>query len=1184
MHSIHRKRRKALTLWLFCCSALLLILPRFALPTYGAGSLFTWETRAPSPIIRMESQGVMLNGKLYVFGGFYNTNLDATRRSDVYNVQNNSWVRIADMPEALTHAAHAVDGASIFLIGGYLDRDPGIAVNRVWIYNTLANTWSAGPDLPAARAGGGAAVVGRELHFFAGSSRQTRSTSDTIDTGEHWVLDLNAPTNWRNEPDLPLFRNHMGVVTLNAKIYVVGGQLASNEATKAQSRVDVYDPANNSWSRVADLLLARSHIGASVLAVNGRIIMLGGSVNGGSSGLSSSDVFTYDPVANLWLKMKSLPAGRKSPVAGYSNGRLVVATGNSSGPTSNTWSATLPHTWEQAGTMSKALGEVAGGIIGNRLYLVGEGSSTTLAYNLSTASWTSSGLATRPFTGNHHAAEVIDGKLYLFGGLGGGAGKVQIYDPAANSWSLGSDMPFAAGSSSSALINGKIYVAGGIVGSSTSAQGAVYNPANNSWQAIAPMPQGRNHAAAATDGSKLYIFGGRGAGSGDGNVVANGFDTLQIYNPANNTWQSSQNAGSNLDPLPIGRGGMGKAIFANNQFYVMGGETATGTGATSNKVYDRVDIYNPASNSWSQGATMPTARHGMFPLLIGGRVYVAGGGTKAGFSQSNLLEIYNLPFSTSSGSTPTPTFTASPTSTSQPSTSTSTSTASPTNTSQPSTSTPSATSTSQLTPSPAVMIRINAGGPALSNAGVNWLACTSRTDCSGYVTGGTTYLTSRTITLSPQSLPANLAIYQSARGADSSSSPNQVIFNIGIPNGLYRLRLHFAEFDKSASGQRVFSIQIENSIVASDYDIFAQAGGRDKAVVMELNTTVSDAELNLLLVGKTDAPRISGIELLSLSSPTATSTTTPSVTSSPTPLPTSSPTPLNTATSTPSSSPTTVQTSSPTTMPTSSPTPPNTATSTLSSSPTTVPTSSPTPLNTATSTPTSSPTVTPTLPANRPTIRINTGGPAVTLSGISWSADQFFSGGKAYSNTNVVAIAATDDDLLYLNERSAVTNSVPFSYNIPLENGSYEVRLHFAEIYWVGSGGGPADAGRRVFDVDIEGGPIELDNYDINADVGPKTAVIKAFTVAVSDGLLNIDFSFSIDQPSISAIEIIPVAQGSAGSELAAWPWAAQANPSLALRLGVSLDSLNPFFCAVAPPSTVLRSGFSAQVNGLPAS
>jgi N-acetylneuraminic acid mutarotase len=269
------------------------------------------------------------------------------------------------------------------------------------------------------------------------------------------------------------------------------------------------------------------------------------------------------------------------------------------------------------------------------MYLVGEGSSATLAYDLGTATWTS-GLAARPFVGHHHVAEVVGGKLYLIGGLHGGSeGKVQVYNPATNSWSTGASMPFAAGSSSSAVIDGEIYVAGGIIGSATTNQVAKYNPQTNAWTVLASMPQGVNHAASISDGTKLWVFGGRDGG----NVPANGFDYVQVYNPATNTWQSSA-SGAAIAPLPQARGGMGKAVYRNGEFYVMGGETSTGAGATANKVYNRVDIYNPLTNTWRLGSPMPTARHGIFPLLHAGRIYVAGGGTQAGFSASALLEVY----------------------------------------------------------------------------------------------------------------------------------------------------------------------------------------------------------------------------------------------------------------------------------------------------------------------------------------------------------------------------------------------------------------------------------------------------------------------------------------------------------------------------------------------------------------
>ena len=117
---------------------------------------------------------------------------------------------------------------------------------------------------------------------------------------------------------------------------------------------------------------------------------------------------------------------------------------------------------------------------------------------------------------------------------------------------------------------------------------------------------------------------------------------MQIYNPANNSWQWSGSAGSAIAPMPQERGGMGKAAFFGGEFYAIGGETtSSGTGQAAGNVYDRVDVYNPATNTWRLETKLPTPRHGIFPLAYDGKIWVAGGGTSAGHSQSDVLEIFS---------------------------------------------------------------------------------------------------------------------------------------------------------------------------------------------------------------------------------------------------------------------------------------------------------------------------------------------------------------------------------------------------------------------------------------------------------------------------------------------------------------------------------------------------------------
>ncbi|MET4638416.1 kelch repeat-containing protein [Mycetocola sp. 2940] len=598
-------------------------------PPTGDPTPFAWETRAQSPIARSEGQGAVAGGKLYVFGGFY-TGTITTARSDVYDPATNSWSPLPDLPEELTHSAVVADGTTVWLVGGYVDNHPGPSTRSVWKYDTVNRTYARGPLLPAPRGAGGAAIVGRELHFFGGTSRVAGSTADP-DQPDHWVLNLDNGTTWSARAPLPNPRNHLTGATVDGKVYAIGGQHNENENTGLQSDVHRFDPATNGWTKMASLPKARSHI-VSVVR-DGQILVLGGTNPGNTA---SSDVTVYAPDSNTWSKLLSLPGGRKTPVAGLVNG-VVYLTGGSLA--TSTYAGRFAARWEAGPAMPVALGEVAGGRIGSTVYLVGESSTATLALDLATGVWRST-LPVRPFVGHHHAAEVLGGKLYLFGGLGAGAGKVQIYDPATNAWTLGADMPFAAGSSSSAVIGGRVYLAGGIIGSATTNRAARYDPATNTWTELATMPQGRNHAASATDGSRLFVVGGRGPGSGDGNTVANGYDTLQVYDPATNVWRSSATAGAGLAALPQARGGMGKAVYFGGELYVMGGETQNGAGATTRNVYSRVDIYNPVTNVWRLGTPMLTARHGIFPVLTGNRITVAGGGVQAGFSASSSVETY----------------------------------------------------------------------------------------------------------------------------------------------------------------------------------------------------------------------------------------------------------------------------------------------------------------------------------------------------------------------------------------------------------------------------------------------------------------------------------------------------------------------------------------------------------------
>lgn len=139
---------------------------------------------------------------------------------------------------------------------------------------------------------------------------------------------------------------------------------------------------------------------------------------------------------------------------------------------------------------------------------------------------------------------------------------------------------------------------------------------------------------------------------------------------------------------------------------------------------------------------------------------------------------------------------------------------------------------------------------------------------------------------------------------------------------------------------------------------------------------------------------------------------------------------------------------------------------------------------------------------------INAGGPAYTAAdGTPYAADTAFDGGS--TQVSARAIDDTEDDALYNDWRWG-----DFAYRVPVPAGPYLVELHFADTY----NGAP---GQRVFDVSIEGVRV-LAGFDIIAEVGVDTALVRRFATDVNDGVLDLVFvNGSAGSARLDALRVI---------------------------------------------------------------
>ena len=254
-------------------------------------------------------------------------------------------------------------------------------------------------------------------------------------------------------------------------------------------------------------------------------------------------------------------------------------------------------------------------------------------YDIPSDTWRE--VAPAPLKVNHPNVAVVDGKLYLLGGLVEAqdpptpepdwvaSGESHVYDPASDTWAELPAMP--AGTERGSAILGvhcnTIYVAGGMTYLKPGDQDAVstvtaFDTKTLTWKtllsAATNIPEGRQHGVGAVANDIFYVVGGRWMNKE--NVRGTVF-MLDLKNQGEG-WTTS------AAQMPVPRGGLSGAVVDGN-FYTFGGESNPDT---ENGIFDEVEVFNLARQEWTSLGPMAVPRHGSFAVSVGNKVYIPGGG------------------------------------------------------------------------------------------------------------------------------------------------------------------------------------------------------------------------------------------------------------------------------------------------------------------------------------------------------------------------------------------------------------------------------------------------------------------------------------------------------------------------------------------------------------------------------
>jgi hypothetical protein len=202
----------------------------------------------------------------------------------------------------------------------------------------------------------------------------------------------------------------------------------------------------------------------------------------------------------------------------------------------------------------------------------------------------------------------------------------EVFDDFENAsgWTVKQSMVTPKADATAAVYNGTLYVFGGYSQGSGDARSETYqyDPTTNTWTQKTSMPTARWGLIAVECSGKIYVFSGTG-----------GTNVNEVYDPTANSWTVKIKM-----PSGFGQGLMAVAYNGKIQLFYL------------SLHYE----YDPATDTYTSKAGMPTPRTWATVAVVNSRIYVIGGYSSATGAATNVNEVYDPTTDTWTTKTPMP--------------------------------------------------------------------------------------------------------------------------------------------------------------------------------------------------------------------------------------------------------------------------------------------------------------------------------------------------------------------------------------------------------------------------------------------------------------------------------------------------------------------------------------------------
>lgn len=291
----------------------------------------SWAERAPLPEARTEVSVTTDGSRVLLFGGFGRPAAEgerppALRALWAYDPGADAWTALDTIPRGLNHSRGVVLDGKLYVVGGYRE-NTFTPTGAVRIFDLETREWSQGSPMPTPRGAAALAVVDGKIHSIGGTVADTAQppAGEGVEVASdgsvnvHEVYDPETDS-WSGRPPMPTPRNHHAAVALGTRIHVVAGRAEGDFRLRVH---EIYDTESGSWSAGSPIPTGRSGIGIAEL--DGKVYVFGGEDDDERRTFDAAE--RYDPETGEWEVLEPMPTARHGLGAATLDGAIYVVSG-----------------------------------------------------------------------------------------------------------------------------------------------------------------------------------------------------------------------------------------------------------------------------------------------------------------------------------------------------------------------------------------------------------------------------------------------------------------------------------------------------------------------------------------------------------------------------------------------------------------------------------------------------------------------------------------------------------------------------------------------------------------------------------------------------------------------------------------------------------------------------------------